>query len=120
MNLSGDVAQYSSVKKPCESALIDGGAEWQRPSNACISCAVQLRVKGVRTDAVYSKVPLEDVLDGIEEDPPQLVDVVLAARSSGRAAFNFYVRVERVISSDPQAYLNLQVPARLDNKMDIV
>ncbi|NLM40087.1 MAG: hypothetical protein GX205_08510 [Firmicutes bacterium] len=58
---------------------------------------------------LYTVVPLEDVLDGIEEDPPQLVDVVLGGvLLQVEPLSNFSYRVERVISSDPQAYLNLQ------------
>jgi hypothetical protein len=56
---------------------------------------------------LYTIVPLEEVLEGIEQEPAQVVDVVVnGVLLQVEPLGNFSGRVKRVISSDPQTYLN--------------
>jgi hypothetical protein len=58
---------------------------------------------------LYTVIPVEDVLEGWEVDPPQTVDVMVGGvLLQVEPLSQFAGRVERVISSDPQVYLEPQ------------
>ncbi|KLU40403.1 MAG: hypothetical protein AA931_02040 [Peptococcaceae bacterium 1109] len=58
---------------------------------------------------LYTVIPVEDVLEGWEVDPPQTVDVMVGGvLLQVEPLSQFTGRVERVISSDPQVYLDPQ------------
>ncbi|HHT72706.1 MAG TPA: hypothetical protein GX008_03230 [Firmicutes bacterium] len=58
---------------------------------------------------LYTVIPVEDVLEGWEVDPPQTVDVMVGGvLLQVEPLSQFAGRVERVISSDPQVYLDPQ------------
>ncbi len=58
---------------------------------------------------LYTVMPLEEVLDGIDDPPPKLVDVAMGGvLLQVEPLSDFSYRIERVISSDPQVYLDIQ------------
>ena len=53
---------------------------------------------------LYTVIPVEDVLEGWEVDPPQTVDVMVGGvLLQVEPLSQFAGRVERVISSDPRS-----------------
>lgn len=55
---------------------------------------------------LYTVVPIEDVLEGWEQDPPITVEIMVeGVLLQVEPLSHFSGRVERVVSSDPQAYL---------------
>jgi len=58
---------------------------------------------------LYTIIPIEDVLEGLDESPPPTVDVAVhGVLLQVEPLTHFSGRVQRLISSDPQAYLNPQ------------
>ena len=56
---------------------------------------------------LYTVIPVEDVLEGWEVDPPHTVDVMVGGvLLQVEPLSQFAGREERVISSDPQVYLD--------------